>query len=97
MTEITGGHTLYSDLRRIWQQLESAFSTIGLQGITLVNFIDGIRIVFKENKIVYHLRPSGNAPEFRSYVTANSYQEAESVIKKRAVLIRSLINLMDQG
>jgi phosphomannomutase len=41
-----------------------------------VDFTDGVRITFASDDIV-HLRPSGNAPEFRCYTEASS--------KKRAV------------
>jgi phosphomannomutase len=45
-----------------------------------LNFIDGIRIVF-ENGDVSHLRPSGNAPEFRNYATADTKERAEEIVK----------------
>jgi phosphomannomutase len=84
---------LYRNLQSIWQELERHFKNIGLNGIRSINFIDGIRIVFAKGNLVYHLRPSGNAPEFRSYVTADSREEAETQIQKRAELIRSLIEV----
>ena len=36
---------------------------------------DGIRITF-ENQEVVHLRPSGNAPEFRCYTEADTIERA---------------------
>jgi phosphomannomutase len=92
--KISGEDAPYKNLQTLWQDLERHFNLIGLSGIQSINFIDGLRIAFSTGNVVYHLRPSGNAPEFRSYVTANSQKEAESIIQKRAVLIRSLINLL---
>ncbi len=44
--------------------------------IKSIDYTDGIRIVFESEEIV-HLRPSGNAPEFRCYNEADS--EARSI------------------
>jgi len=40
-----------------------------------INNTDGLRITFESEEIV-HLRPSGNAPEFRCYVEANTSRRA---------------------
>ncbi|MDD8024666.1 MAG: hypothetical protein PHX82_16340 [Paracoccaceae bacterium] len=40
-----------------------------------VDLTDGLRISLEMNRIV-HLRPSGNAPEFRVYVEATSEAKA---------------------
>ncbi|MGD2278655.1 MAG: phosphomannomutase [Candidatus Omnitrophota bacterium] len=53
---------------------------LGFTPIVTLNFIDGIRIVF-ENGDVSHLRPSGNAPEFRNYATADTKERAEEIVK----------------
>jgi len=48
----------------------------GLCGKCLdINRLDGVRLVF-ENQEIVHLRPSGNAPEFRCYNEADSKQRA---------------------
>lgn len=90
--KISTDEKCWERLCRIWKVLEKSFIQIELFRIHSVNFLDGIRVEFKNPHIVYHLRPSGNAPEFRSYVTANSQEEAEKIIQKRTKLIRSLIN-----
>jgi phosphomannomutase len=43
-----------------------------------INRTDGIRITFKNAEIV-HLRPSGNAPEFRSYTEADNNKRATTL------------------
>ncbi|HEY0213223.1 MAG TPA: phosphomannomutase [Paenirhodobacter sp.] len=47
--------------------------------ITGVDLTDGLRLNFANGTIV-HLRPSGNAPEFRCYVEADSKAAAASVL-----------------
>jgi phosphomannomutase len=43
------------------------------------NTVDGLRLSFSSEEII-HLRPSGNAPEFRCYVEANSSERAETLL-----------------
>ena len=43
--------------------------------ISSIDFSDGVRITFVEEDIV-HLRPSGNAPEFRCYTESSSKKRA---------------------
>lgn len=45
------------------------------------NMIDGLRLVCASSRIV-HLRPSGNAPEFRVYVEAETADRAEDLLQK---------------
>jgi phosphomannomutase len=53
---------------------------LGFKEIASINFIDGVRIAFSKGD-VSHLRPSGNAPEFRNYATADTQQRAEEIVK----------------
>jgi phosphomannomutase len=43
-----------------------------------LNRTDGLRIVFANNEII-HLRPSGNAPEFRCYAEAETDERARTI------------------
>ncbi|MCF6208696.1 MAG: phosphomannomutase [Ghiorsea sp.] len=45
-----------------------------------INETDGFRITFVSEEVV-HLRPSGNAPELRCYVEADSESRAEGMLK----------------
>ncbi len=47
--------------------------------IATVNQTDGLRVRFENGEIV-HLRPSGNAPEFRVYAEADSRARAEALV-----------------
>jgi phosphomannomutase len=44
-----------------------------------LNRVDGLRIIF-ENEEVIHLRPSGNAPEFRCYAEADTEKRAREIV-----------------
>ena len=43
-----------------------------------IDYTDGVRMIFDSNLII-HLRPSGNAPEFRCYTEADSIICAKEV------------------
>jgi phosphomannomutase len=49
--------------------------------VTLAGSIDGLRLTFDNDEII-HLRPSGNAPEFRCYTEADDEQRAEEILRK---------------
>lgn len=53
------------------------FEGVGVE--TSVDTTDGLRVTFGED--VVHLRPSGNAPEFRCYAEAASIERAETLLK----------------
>jgi len=61
-------------------QARSAFFDVGSeeQG---VNTLDGLRVSFAEGEVV-HLRPSGNAPEFRCYAEAGTARRAAELVQK---------------
>lgn len=46
---------------------------------TAVDRTDGLRVTFEDGTVV-HLRPSGNAPEFRCYAEAASAEEARGLV-----------------
>ena len=53
---------------------------VKLGALSSVNELDGVRAQFSEGATV-HLRPSGNAPEFRLYVEAGTRESAEAILK----------------
>ncbi len=56
--------------------------------VTTVDRTDGLRITFASGDIL-HLRPSGNAPEFRCYTEANSAERAVAInVQAMAILSR---------
>jgi len=46
--------------------------------VARVNRTDGLRIIFTNEEII-HLRPSGNAPEFRCYAEAKTDARAREI------------------
>jgi phosphomannomutase len=67
------------ELWRIRQKLEQFFSSKrGFAPIASLNYIDGVRMTFA-NGDVAHLRPSGNADEFRIYAVADTPARAEAI------------------
>jgi phosphomannomutase len=58
--------------------IEKMFGDIGGR-VKNLNRTDGLRIVF-ENEEVIHLRPSGNAPEFRCYAEAAMEKRARDIV-----------------
>jgi phosphomannomutase len=52
----------------------------GFSRLVRVNFIDGVRLYF-ENGDVAHVRPSGNADEFRIYGVADSQARADEIAR----------------
>ena len=61
----------------------SLLNKLGLNDITVISIdeTDGLRISISGDVIV-HLRPSGNAPEFRCYVEAGALSEAKNLVDK---------------
>ncbi len=60
-----------------YQTIEETFGDL-CGKVKNTDLTDGLRIIFQNNEII-HLRPSGNAPEFRCYNEANSLQRAKDL------------------
>ncbi|KJJ85201.1 phosphoglucomutase/phosphomannomutase alpha/beta/alpha domain I [Candidatus Omnitrophus magneticus] len=52
----------------------------GFAEIIKINYVDGVRIYFANGEVA-HLRPSGNAPEFRNYSLAGTPNRAREIVK----------------
>ena len=82
---------LADELMKIKNDLESHFNAEkGFADISSINFIDGIRIAFSNNDVA-HIRPSGNAPEFRMYATADTEERADEIVDSRKTIIPEFI------
>jgi len=69
----------------------------GFEEIIALNFLDGIKISFSGGDIS-HLRPSGNAPEFRNYATGCTAKRAVEIVKEgKIILPRIIANLKNQS
>ncbi len=82
-------------LAGIRERLSSYFTKErGFTEIVSINFLDGIRIVFSNNDVA-HLRPSGNAPEFRLYATADTQERADEIVALRKDIVSSMIRVRE--
>jgi len=65
----------------IKKRIEEVFlNDDGFGKVENVNYTDGVRILF-DNGEISHLRPSGNAPEFRNYAIADSPERAREMVR----------------
>ena len=79
---------------KIRQDLQDNYlNAQGFTGIRTMIFTDGIRIVFA-NGDVMHSRPSGNAPEFRCYSNADTFQRAQEIV---TIGLRTIVPAMRQA
>jgi phosphomannomutase len=62
---------------------------LGLENVSRIDRTDGIRITFGAGDVV-HLRPSGNADEFRIYACAGSPARAAEIAAEAAACVRRL-------
>ncbi len=80
-SEKASGPDLSARLTRIRSRLQSHFSAdSGFDPIVKINYLDGIRIWFRNGDIA-HIRPSGNADELRIYAVADSRLRADEIVK----------------
>jgi len=69
------------ELEKIKKRIEGVFLKChGFGRVENVNYTDGVRILF-DNGEISHLRPSGNAPEFRNYAIADSLGRAREMVR----------------
>jgi len=88
--EKSGEELIVEDLQE-WKKVKIKLEEFYEKEIKSINILDGIKIEFSDREIS-HLRPSGNAPEFRNYVTADSEKRAEEFLEKGInVIIPKLI------
>jgi phosphomannomutase len=52
------------------------------------NQVDGLRMTFQSGEIL-HVRPSGNAPELRCYVEADSEERASALLRYGLATLKS--------
>ncbi|MFK3975008.1 phosphomannomutase [Shewanella vesiculosa] len=63
------------------QHTNQLVEQLGFAGVGLlnVNVTDGLRLTLHNNDVV-HLRPSGNAPEFRCYAESHTLEQAKKMV-----------------
>ncbi|MBN2505096.1 MAG: phosphomannomutase [Verrucomicrobia bacterium] len=68
--------------------LETAFGGLGGRVIA-IDRTDGLRVTFAHDEVI-HLRPSGNAPEFRCYTEAHTEERARELNGRVLEIVRAL-------
>jgi phosphomannomutase len=69
----------HTELEIIRDRIASYFSPArGFSEITRLNYVDGVRISFETGEVA-HLRPSGNADEFRVYAVADNAARSAAI------------------
>jgi phosphomannomutase len=58
--------------------MQRTFSALG--AVADFDQVDGLRMTFVSGEVL-HVRPSGNAPELRCYVEADSEQRAQALLR----------------
>lgn len=58
-------------------------SQVGFDNILVeqIDTTDGLRLTLS-NQTIFHLRPSGNAPELRCYAEASSFEDAQAIVNQ---------------
>ena len=77
---------LMAHLRASPAHLEAFLAPIG--SVASTSDIDGLRVTLADARII-HFRPSGNAPEMRCYVEAETEDQAKSLLYQGLDLIRT--------
>jgi len=82
------------DLR---QRLQRFFTPqAGFGPIARLNYIDGVRIFFSNGEVV-HLRPSGNADEFRVYAVADTQERANALARMGVAEPDGIVRQMERS
>jgi phosphomannomutase len=82
------------EMTEIKEKLSRYFNESGgFNSVKSINFTDGIRVEFDGGDVA-HMRPSGNAPEFRLYATAETRQRASRIVEQRNKVLPLMIRDM---
>jgi phosphomannomutase len=85
-----------NQLRTCRDRLERYFCAAeGYGAVTRINLLDGVRVWF-DNGDVAHLRPSGNAPQFRIYAVSDSQARADEMVAAAIAEPSGLLRRMEQ-
>jgi phosphomannomutase len=68
---------LGNDIAAMQKLADAAFAESSL-GAARLDITDGLRLIFESGDVI-HLRPSGNAPQFRVYTNASTQQRADEL------------------
>ncbi len=84
------GQEIVDNFRSEGSRLVSCFLGESFGNLVSIDFTDGARMVFSNGDVV-HLRPSGNAPEFRCYTEARTQEEADANNREALEIVDKVI------
>jgi len=88
---VTATPELVISMKDIRTRLKKYFNDgIVPANIVRINYIDGVRIYFGNGEII-HMRPSGNAPQWRIYAEAATLARTKDLIETRLVAYPAII------
>jgi len=86
-----------SEMETIRRRLETFFTPqLGFGGIAKINYVDGVRITFRGGDVA-HVRPSGNADEFRIYAVADTQERADFIARTAVAEPDGILRLMERA
>jgi len=86
-----------ANMRTIVEKLQKFFTPeMGFGRIMSLDYTDGVRVIF-DNGDVAHLRPSGNADEFRVYATADTQHRAHAIASLAAAEPGGILRTMEKA
>jgi hypothetical protein len=89
--------TRASETETIRKDLAAFFPPqLGFGTITKVNYTDGVRITFDTGDVA-HLRPSGNADEFRVYAVADTQARADFIARAAIAQPHGILRQMEKA
>lgn len=93
--KITLFKELISDQKKAERLINKLFKETELNSIQDINVQDGLKVLFAHGEIV-HLRPSGNAPQFRVYTNADTQGQADLLVTRAIENGGYIEQLMDE-
>jgi phosphomannomutase len=86
-----------TELAALRTRLEEIFPPgEGFTRIARINYLDGVRVTFEAGEVA-HLRPSGNADEFRLYAVADTPERAQAIVAAGAAEPDGTLRRLEQA
>lgn len=84
---VTRSQALIAGFEADGTRLDGFIAALG-EGLATIDRTDGLRVTLQSGRVV-HMRPSGNAPEFRLYAEAEAPEIAADLLARGLTLLRS--------
>jgi len=96
-SELSVSESEVSEAKSLRDQLAGFYPpSLGFGAIVHMDYTDGVRVLF-DNGDVAHIRPSGNADEFRIYAMADSQQRADTIAETAVTEPDGILRRMERA